>query len=42
VAVKLSAFWGVALIIGMREEGAATIKKRNFVFTPLLCEDFPP
>jgi hypothetical protein len=29
VAVKLTAFWGVVLIIGMREEGAATIKKTN-------------
>jgi len=29
VAVKLSAFWGVVLIIGVREEGAVTLKKTN-------------
>jgi hypothetical protein len=29
VAVKLTALWGVLLIIGMEEEDVATIKKTN-------------
>ena len=29
VAVKLTTFWVVVLIVGIREDGSATIKKTN-------------